>query len=371
MRLELQNISKSFGEHVALQDISIKIKEGKLTSFLGPSGCGKTTLLRIISGLEYPSSGKLFLNGDDITYQKSKIRNVGFVFQHYALFQHMTVFDNVAFGLTVKPKKERLSKEALFERVHEVLSLVQLDNQSKKYPSQLSGGQQQRIALARVLAIRPKILLLDEPFGALDATVRRELRRWLRNLHEEIHITTILVTHDQEEALEISDEVALFNQGILEQVGSPRDIYTSPVNSFVYEFLGVVNVFHGRFKQHNLVHFTPSAQEEFIDSEVQQIYVRPHEIQVYPLTAVHAKNASLEKELQGTIIRVSFIANTVHLDIKVDMHEETEHNDADTDKEKVHTKIIEASISENEWEQYKYKAGDKVYLQFQKLSSFV
>ena len=355
MQVELKNIYKTFGEHVALENISLVIEEGNLTSLLGPSGCGKTTLLRIISGLECPSAGQVFVNGEDVASVQAK-QNVGFVFQHYALFQHMSVFDNVAFGLTVKPRKERLSKEKIQEQVHEVLSLVQLDNQSKKFPHQLSGGQQQRIALARVLAIQPQILLLDEPFGALDATVRRTLRRWLRKLHEDIHITTILVTHDQEEALEISDKVALLNQGALEQFGTPREIYTSPANAFVYEFLGVVNVFHGRLKDHHLVHFSPDKKEEFLDDDIQKVYIRPHEVHVRP---IHNKQ---KNDLEGCIIRVSFIANTVLLEIKLI----SEHGD----KEPHDIQIIEATISDTEWEQYKFKSGDRVSVRAEKIVAF-
>ncbi len=354
MTVMLENISKTFGEHVALQNVSLTMQEGTLTSLLGPSGCGKTTLLRIISGLEHPSEGRVLVDGRDVTYGKEK-RNIGFVFQHYALFQHMNVFDNVAFGLTVKPKKQRLSHTDIQERVHEVLSLVQLDNQSRKFPHQLSGGQQQRIALARVLAIQPKILLLDEPFGALDSIVRRDLRRWLRRLHDEIHVTTILVTHDQEEALEISDTVALFNHGILEQSGHPRDIYRAPASAFVYEFLGAVNVFQGRFKDSNLVHFTVDKEEAPIAESAQSFYVRPHEIQVRPLAEKQ------EQDLCGIIIRVRFVANTVFLEIRmrVDCMAEDEHE-----------QIVEASITDDSWEIHRFKTGDKVAVCIKNVAAF-
>lgn len=354
MKIELRNISKMFGEHAALENVCLTLEEGKLTSLLGPSGCGKTTLLRIISGLEYPTSGEVLVDGRNVGDSRAK-REVGFVFQHYALFAHMSVFDNVAFGLTVKPRRERLSKQEIAARVHEVLSLVQLDNQSKKFPHQLSGGQQQRIALARVLAIRPKILLLDEPFGALDATVRRDLRRWLRRLHEEIKITTVLVTHDQEEALEISDAVALFNQGVLEQYGPPREIYTNPANSFVYEFLGVVNVFRGRLKDHHLVHFTPDRRELPMDDDVKEVYVRPHEVQVRPFALRE------EADLCGVVIRVSFVANTVLLEIRL-------NEDCQPDAHEV--QIIEATITDAQWEQYKFKSGDQVAVRAKKVSAF-
>lgn len=356
MTVELKNITKSFGKHVALQDVSLCIKGGTLTSLLGPSGCGKTSLLRIISGLELPDSGQVLFDNEDITYQQLKIRNIGFVFQSYALFQHLSVFDNVAFGLTVKPRKERLSHADIESRVHEVLSLVQLDNQSTKFPNQLSGGQQQRVALARVLAIQPRILLLDEPFGALDANVRRDLRRWIRKLHDEIHITTILVTHDQEEALEISDEVALFNHGHLEQVGNPRDIYTSPASSFVYEFLGVVNVFKGRLKDHHLVHFSPDKKPQPIEgTSADAVYVRPHEFKMRPIAQKQ------EDDLTGVIVRVSFVANTVLLEIRTD---------SDKDKGLGDVRIIEASISDLEWEEHRYKIGDLVSFRARKMVTF-
>ncbi|HEX4880301.1 MAG TPA: sulfate ABC transporter ATP-binding protein, partial [Limnobacter sp.] len=212
----------------------------------GPSGCGKTTLLRIIAGLEQADSGTVILDGDDTSGTHVRDRNVGFVFQHYALFKHMTVFDNVAFGMRMKPRGERPSKAEIAEKVHSLLKLVQLDWLADRFPSQLSGGQRQRIALARALAVEPKVLLLDEPFGALDAKVRKELRRWLRRLHDELHITSIFVTHDQEEALEVADRVVLMNQGNVEQIGTPEEVYQHPATPFVYGFLGSVNLFKGR-----------------------------------------------------------------------------------------------------------------------------
>lgn len=217
---------------------------GELVALLGPSGCGKTTLLRIIAGLETPDAGSIHFHGNDATDQQVRDRQVGFVFQHYALFRHMTVFENVAFGLRVRPKETRPSDAEIKRRVHELLELVQLNWLADRYPPQLSGGQRQRIALARALAVEPKVLLLDEPFGALDAKVRKELRRWLRRLHDELHITSIFVTHDQEEALEVADRVVVINKGKIEQIGSPQEVYDHPVSPFVYQFLGNVNQFH-------------------------------------------------------------------------------------------------------------------------------
>ncbi len=241
MSIELNGITKRFGDFVALDNVDLTVKSGELLALLGPSGSGKTTLLRIIAGLDWPDVGTVSFDGADALVQHPRDRRVGFVFQHYALFRHMTVFDNVAFGLTVKPRAERPSKSVIKEKVDRLLKLVQIDWLADRYPAQLSGGQRQRVALARALAIEPKVLLLDEPFGALDAQVRKELRRWLRRLHEEIHVTSVFVTHDQEEALEVADRVVVMGKGRIEQIGSPEDVYERPANPFVYEFLGNVN----------------------------------------------------------------------------------------------------------------------------------
>jgi sulfate transport system ATP-binding protein len=248
MSIEIENINKQFGNFTALGDVSLSIPSGELVALLGPSGCGKTTLLRIIAGLETPDSGRILLNGEDTTQSHVRERRVGFVFQHYALFRHMTVLDNVAFGLNVRPKQTRPSKQEINEKVMKLLRLVQLENMANRYPAQLSGGQRQRIALARALAVEPQVLLLDEPFGALDAQVRAELRRWLRRLHDEIHVTSVFVTHDQEEALEVADRVVVMNRGKVEQAGTPDQVYEHPANPFVLNFLGNVNLFHGRLQ---------------------------------------------------------------------------------------------------------------------------
>jgi sulfate/thiosulfate transport system ATP-binding protein len=237
MAIEVRSVSKRFGDFAALEDVSITVGDGALTALLGPSGSGKSTLLRIIAGLEAPDAGEVVIGGHDVTHAPARTRGVGFVFQHYAPFKHMTVHDNVAFGLSVRKRP----KEEISARVHELLGLVRLEGLSGRYPSQLSGGQLQRMALARALAVQPQVLLLDEPFGALDAQVRAELREWLRRLHEEIHVTTVFVTHDQEEAMEVAEQIVVMNHGRIEQAGSPRDLYERPSNEFVMSFVGPVN----------------------------------------------------------------------------------------------------------------------------------
>jgi sulfate/thiosulfate transport system ATP-binding protein len=246
MSIEVRNLRKTFGDFVALDNVSLDVPGGELVSLLGPSGSGKTTLLRIIAGLEPADTGTIHFHGEDTTERPVRERQVGFVFQHYALFRHMSVFENVAFGLRVKPRNVRPAESEIRDMVMGLLHLVQLDVQADRRPSELSGGQRQRVALARALAVKPKVLLLDEPFGALDAKVRKELRRWLRRLHEEVHVTSVFVTHDQEEALEVSDRVVIMNEGKIEQSGTPQEVYDRPATPFVYGFLGDVNLFHGR-----------------------------------------------------------------------------------------------------------------------------
>ncbi|CDL81136.1 Sulfate/thiosulfate import ATP-binding protein CysA [Xenorhabdus szentirmaii DSM 16338] len=248
MSIEINKISKSFGRTQILNDISLDIESGEMLALLGPSGSGKTTLLRIIAGLEQQSSGQLKFHGQDVSRMHAKERRVGFVFQHYALFRHMTVFDNVAFGLTVLPRRQRPDSTELRNKVMSLLDMVQLSHLADRYPSQLSGGQKQRVALARALAVEPQILLLDEPFGALDAQVRAELRRWLRQLHEELKFTSVFVTHDQEEAMEVADKVVVMNQGCIEQVGTPQQVWREPESRFVLEFMGNVNKLQGEIK---------------------------------------------------------------------------------------------------------------------------
>jgi len=237
MSIEVRNIRKHFGAFAALDDVSLDFPSGELVALLGPSGCGKTTLLRIIAGLEKSDGGQVLFYGEDASERHVRERQVGFVFQHYALFRHMTVFENIAFGLRVRPRRTRPPEADIRRKVHELLELIQLDWLADRYPAQLSGGQRQRVALARALAVEPKVLLLDEPFGALDAKVRKDLRRWLRRLHDELHITSLFVTHDQEEALEVADRVVLMNHGKVEQVASPQDMVEQPGTAFVEEFL--------------------------------------------------------------------------------------------------------------------------------------
>jgi sulfate transport system ATP-binding protein len=237
MGITVVEVTKNFGDFVALDDVSVAIPEGSLTALLGPSGSGKSTLLRVIAGLEQPDGGQVLLGDDDVTHQPARARGIGMVFQHYAAFKHMTVWENVAFGLKVRKRP----KPEIENRVHELLELVQLEGLAKRYPAQLSGGQRQRMALARALAVDPEVLLLDEPFGALDARVRKELRAWLRRLHDEVHVTTIIVTHDQEEAMEVAGQIVVINQGRVEQVGTPRELYEAPANEFVMSFVGPVN----------------------------------------------------------------------------------------------------------------------------------
>src|SRR5438874_9752678 len=246
MSIEAVDITKRFGQFTALDNVDLEIPSGELVALLGPSGSGKTTLLRIIAGLEFADSGFVHFDGKDISDRSARDRRVGFVFQHYALFRHMTVFENIAFGLKVRPRGQSPSKEQIRAKVDELLRLIQLKNLASRYPSQLSGGQRQRVALARALAVEPSVLLLDEPFGSLDAKVRLELRRWLRQLHDEVQITSVFVTHDQDEALEVADRVAVMNEGRIEQVGSPDEVYHHPLTPFVFNFLGNVNLFHGR-----------------------------------------------------------------------------------------------------------------------------
>ncbi|MFT3778878.1 MAG: sulfate ABC transporter ATP-binding protein [Ottowia sp.] len=289
MSIEIRRVSKHFGDFRALDDVSLDIDSGELVALLGPSGCGKTTLLRIIAGLESADAGSILFSGADTTDVHVRERQVGFVFQHYALFRHMTVAENVAFGLRVKPRRERPSDAQIQAKVHELLGLVQLDWLADRYPSQLSGGQRQRIALARALAVEPKVLLLDEPFGALDAKVRKELRRWLRRLHDELHVTSIFVTHDQEEALEVADRVVVMNHGRIEQIGTPQQVWEHPASPFVYGFLGDVNLLRGRASggQMQAAGGWQIAAPEFagaLDAEA-MAFVRPSDLAVAPWAA--------------------------------------------------------------------------------------
>jgi len=298
MSIEVRNLRKTFGGFVALDDVSLDVPGGELVSLLGPSGSGKTTLLRIIAGLEPADTGTIHFHGEDTTERPVRERQVGFVFQHYALFRHMSVFENVAFGLRVKPRNMRPPEKEIRETVMGLLHLVQLDVQAERRPSELSGGQRQRVALARALAVKPKVLLLDEPFGALDAKVRKELRRWLRRLHEEVHVTSVFVTHDQEEALEVSDRVVIMNEGKIEQSGTPEEVYDRPATPFVYGFLGDVNLFHGRLDRGQVsIGANQLEAPEWAEAKDQAAvaYVRTYDIE---LTPVPSGLSSIEATVQ-------------------------------------------------------------------------
>jgi len=304
MSIEIRNVSKQFGDFRALNDVNLDIASGELVALLGPSGCGKTTLLRIIAGLETADAGSILFSGEDTTEVHVRERQVGFVFQHYALFRHMTVFENVAFGLRVKPRKERPSDAQIKQKVTDLLKLVQLDWLADRYPSQLSGGQRQRIALARALAVEPKVLLLDEPFGALDAKVRKELRRWLRRLHDELNVTSIFVTHDQEEALEVADRVVVINKGKVEQVGSPQEVWDHPASPFVYGFLGDVNLFQGRAHEGEVqlegIRLQAPEHSGVRDSKA-LAYVRPHDLTIER----YVTGAAPDSASRGLVARIS------------------------------------------------------------------
>ncbi|HEX2468675.1 MAG TPA: sulfate ABC transporter ATP-binding protein [Solirubrobacterales bacterium] len=272
MSITVENACKQFGDFVALDDVSIEVRDGSLTALLGPSGSGKSTLLRVIAGLEEPDSGRVLISGEDMTRVPVQNRNVGFCFQHYAAFKHMTVRDNVAFGLSIRKKP----KQEIEERVHELLGLVQLEGYSDRYPSQLSGGQRQRMALARALAVEPQVLLLDEPFGALDARVRMELRQWLRRLHDEVHVTTIFVTHDQEEAMDVAEQIVVMNEGAVQQAGSPTELYEHPQTEFVMSFVGSAN-------------------------RIGPLLVRPHDVEL-----LHMKSNGAVEAMIDRIVRLGF-----------------------------------------------------------------
>ncbi len=286
MSIEVRQISKRFGAMQALDNVSLAVPDGELVALLGPSGCGKTTLLRIIAGLEAPDpnpDAAVLFGGQEVTGQAVGARRVGFVFQHYALFRHLSVAENIAFGLRVKPRRDRPAPAEIRARVDELLKLIQMEGLGRRLPAQLSGGQRQRVALARALAVQPNVLLLDEPFGALDAKVRAELRRWLRRLHDELRMTSVFVTHDQEEALEVADRVVVMNHGRIEQVGSPDEIFHHPATPFVAEFLGSVNLFHGRVEQGKAVFGSvviEAPQTNAADGQPAQLVVRPHDIAI-------------------------------------------------------------------------------------------
>ena len=313
MGIEVRNITKTFGAFTALRDVSLGVATGELVALLGPSGSGKTTLLRIIAGLEEPDpgSGAILFHDEDVARQRVGSRQVGFVFQHYALFRHMTVFENVAFGLRVRGRRTRPNQKLIGIKVMRLLKLVQLESMAHRYPHQLSGGQRQRVALARALAIEPKVLLLDEPFGALDARVRQELRQWLRRLHDEIHLTSVFVTHDQDEALELADRVLVMNEGQIEQIGTPDEVFHRPATEFVVKFLGQVNFFHGRLEG-GKVHFSDLAWDwPSFDGSTRpaRVFVRPHELDV-------DVQQSGRSALRAVVTRIHSAGPNVRIDLR-------------------------------------------------------
>ncbi|MRR56384.1 MAG: sulfate ABC transporter ATP-binding protein [Deltaproteobacteria bacterium] len=342
MSIEIQNINKRFDGFHALRNVNLTVPSGELVALLGPSGSGKTTLLRIIAGLEFAEEGTILFNGEEATHRNAKERQVGFVFQHYALFRHMTVFQNVAFGLQVKPRKERLSKGEISDKVHELLRLVQLEQLAKRYPAQLSGGQRQRVALARALAVEPQVLLLDEPFGALDAKVRQELRRWLRKLHDEIHVTSLFVTHDQEEALEVADRIVVMNEGQVEQIGTPEEVYDKPANPFVLNFLGNVNLFHGRVHEGaariaDLSVDLPAYGEA--DGTAVVAYVRPYDIEIN-------RSRQGSEEIEAVVRRIQGAGAVARFELeRLDTRE-----------------IIEAELTKERYRELGLRSGEKVFV---------
>jgi sulfate transport system ATP-binding protein len=314
MSIEIRNINKSFGAFKALKNVSFKVETGELVALLGPSGSGKTSLLRIIAGIEVPDGkhGAILIHNEDATAINFRDRRVGFVFQHYALFRHMTIFENVAFGLRVRPRRFRPPDKVINEKVNELLKLVQLDWLGDRYPSQLSGGQRQRIALARALAVEPSVLLLDEPFGSLDAKVRKELRQWLRRFHDELKITSVFVTHDQEEALEVADRVVLMNEGRVEQVGTPNEVYHRPANAFIYNFLGNVNLFRGRVEAGKVYvgdMLIDLPAESADDAKSALVFVRPHLLEV-------ALQPNGEEHFRATVKHINAAGSRVKVDLE-------------------------------------------------------
>ncbi len=370
MSISIRNISKEFGTFKALCDVSLNIESGELVTLLGPSGCGKTTLLRIIAGLENADQGNILFNGEDTSKLHVGGRHVGFVFQHYALFRHMSVFDNVAFGLRMKPRALRPSEAVITQKVRDLLGLVQLDCLSNRYPAQLSGGQRQRIALARALAVEPKVLLLDEPFGALDAKVRKELRRWLRRLHDDLHVTSIFVTHDQEEALEVADRVVLMNNGKIEQSGSPEQVWDHPASPFVYGFLGDVNLFHGRAHEGQMHigkynHGLRLASPEHSHAQDAKAfaYVRPHDMDVHrPVTSEDFSQDSSPSQhgILAKLVRAILVGPLARLDLVP-----LDASDAGSDD------IIEAQISAQQYHDMDIKEGETLVLTPRKARVFV
>jgi sulfate transport system ATP-binding protein len=347
MSIQIRNVSKRFGTFVAVNDVSLDVPNGSLLALLGPSGSGKTTLLRIIAGLEVADQGAVLHDGVDMTERSARERQVGFVFQHYALFRHMTIEDNIGYGLRVRGVKKAERRE----RVNELLKLIRLDSFGARYPSQLSGGQRQRVALARALAARPSVLLLDEPFGALDAKVRQELRQWLRRLHEEIHVTSVFVTHDQEEAFEVSDHVVVMNEGRVEQVGTPAEVFEHPANAFVMDFLGNVNVFHGRVERGKAV--APGLEVAYPDYPHEEardaaVYVRPHEF-----TIDSSRNGA--ESLEAKVLHVNPTGSRAKVELRI----------VESDQ------LINAELTAERYSELALKSGDTVFVSARRARVFM
>ncbi len=352
MSIEVKNVTKKFGDFTALDRVNLKVESGELVALLGPSGSGKTSLLRVIAGLEFPDAAdaQVLFYGEDVTAIPASQRQAGFAFQHYALFRHLNVFENIAFGLRVRPKTMRPGEEKIRARVGDLLKLIQLEPLAKRFPSQLSGGQRQRVALARALAVEPKVLLLDEPFGALDAKVRKELRRWLRKLHDEIHITTLFVTHDQEEALEVADRVAILRDGRIEQIGTPEEIYDNPASPFVYDFLGNVNLFSGRVREGTvIIGETEFAVEETAgETDTDAVaFVRPHDIRI-------TREANGQKTFPARILRCNAAGPLANLEL------ERLDNGG----------LFAAQLSKEEFQQLQPKAGEQVFVELKNVKIF-
>jgi sulfate transport system ATP-binding protein len=330
MSIELRGVSKQFGEFAAVENIDLDVPTGALTALLGPSGCGKTTLLRIIAGLEVPDRGQVLFDGEDATLWPIGKRKVGFVFQHYALFRHMTVFENVAFGLHVKPRRQRPAAAVIRKKVQTLLDLVQLGWTTDRYPAQLSGGQKQRVALARAMAVDPQVLLLDEPFGALDAQVRHELRRWLRRVHDELHFTSIIVTHDQQEAVEVADRVVVLNRGQVMQAGEPSELYEKPTSAFVHRFLGQVNEIPVRIEAGRALAgpIDIGAAADIAPADAHNVaLVRPHEIEIYKEQTGWLATIIAERVF-GPVVRLELCADGLPAHAPLEVEISREHFEA-------------------------------------------
>ncbi len=351
MGIEMVNVTKQFGSFTALNNVNLTVPTGELVALLGPSGSGKTTLLRIIAGLEVADRGAILFDGKDHTAGDVRERQVGFVFQHYALFRHMNVFENIAFGLKVRPRSLRPTKQEIHEKVHQLLALVKLEGLANRFPGQLSGGQRQRVALARALAVEPQVLLLDEPFGALDAKVRKELRRWLRRLHDELHVTSVFVTHDQEEALDVADRIVILNEGQIQQLGTPEEVYERPNSPFVYNFLGNVNLFHGRIHKGRVTigAIELEAPEYANTTDTRAVsYVRPYDIEI-------EREANGREFIPARLLYCRSIGPVVYLELQ---REDT-------------GELVEVELHKTRYQELALKTGEVVFVKPRDLKIFI